>query len=58
MLALEIGNYAHASATGSPTALLHCHQDEGSSSILELPTTAKARLFAANPRVINLYISP
>ena len=54
---LEIGNHAHASATGSPTALLHCHQDEGGSPILELPATAEARLFAANPRVINLHLA-
>src|SRR5688572_22512203 len=31
---LEVSNYAHASSTGSPTALLHCYQDEGSSPSL------------------------
>jgi hypothetical protein len=54
---LEVSNYAHASSTGSPTALLHCYQDEGSSPILELSATAKTRLFAANPRVINLHFA-
>src|SRR5688572_30625632 len=37
---LEIGNHAHAGAAGSPTTLLHCHQDESGSPILQLAAAA------------------
>jgi hypothetical protein len=54
---LEIGNHAHAGPTGSPTALFHCHQDEGGSPVLQLSAAAQTRLFTANPRVINLHLA-
>jgi len=53
----EIGNHAHARPTGCPTTLFHCHQDEGSSPILELSAAAQTRLFTADPRVINLHLA-
>jgi hypothetical protein len=53
----EIGNHAHAGPTGCPTTLLHCHEDEGSSPILELSAAAQTRLFTADPRVINLHLA-
>ncbi len=43
--------------TGSPTTLFHCHQDQGGAPILELSAAAETGLFAANPRVINLYFA-
>ena len=47
----------HASSTGRLTTLLHCHEDESRSSILELSAPAQPGLLAANPRLINLYLA-
>ena len=54
---LEVGNHVHASATGGWSTLFHGHQNEGRSSILELPAPPQPGLLAANPRVINLYLA-
>ena len=54
---LKVGNHPHPGATGSLTTLLDCHQHESGSPILELSTTEKTGLFAANPRIINLHLT-
>src|SRR5258705_12443123 len=54
---LEVGNHVHASSTGRVTTLFHGHQNENPSSILELPAPSQPGLLAANPRVINLYLT-
>jgi hypothetical protein len=54
---LKVRNHAHASSTGGSSALLHGHQNESRPSILELPAPSQPGLLAANPRVVNLYLT-
>ena len=54
---LKVRNHVHTGSTGGSSALLHSHQNEGRSSILELSAPPQPGLLAANPRVVNLYLT-
>src|SRR5260370_16335500 len=53
----EGGNHAHADSTGSLATLFHSHQDESRPPFLKLSAPPESGLLAANPRVINLYLT-
>jgi hypothetical protein len=54
---LKVGNHVHAGSTGGSSTLLHSHQNERRSSILELPAPSQPGLLAADPRLVNLYLT-
>jgi len=54
---LKVRNHVHAGSTGGSSTLLHSHQNERCSSILELSAPSQPGLLAANPRLVNLYFT-
>ena len=56
-LSLEVWNHSHANTAGPLTSFLHCDQDERRKPPFELPTSSQTGLLAANPRLINLYLT-
>ena len=57
VLALKSGITLIRTRPEALATLLHCDQDEGRSSALELSASSQTSLLAANPRVINLYLA-